>query len=165
MRRLQKLALATGSLVPALLMVGCAASPPPPQATETTKPGITYTYHTDADLVTVSRNAEAYCRQYNAGPRTRGIVDNPSGNGKSVRFDCDVPMVASVSAVPGPVATVPVPASPPNVSYVYRTDAELIQAVRNADVYCRRFNATSRPATTTMNADGSRTAVFDCGPL
>jgi len=165
MRRLQKLALATGALVPALLIVGCAASPPPPQATETTKPGITYTYHTDADLVTVTRNAEAYCRQYNSGSRARGIVDNPNGNGKSVRFDCDVPMVAAVAAVPAPVAVAPMPAAPPNVSYVYRTDAELIQSVRNADTYCRRFNATARPATTTMNADGSRTAVFDCGPM
>jgi hypothetical protein len=62
-----------------------------------------------------------------------------------------------------PSSQQPVQASNPSVTYNYRTDQELLRASQNATTYCGQYQTAPRAATlTTNNADGSKTAVFEC---
>ena len=65
-----------------------------------------------------------------------------------------------------PTAPQAVQASNPTVTYVYRTDAELVQANQNATTFCNQYQTAPRTQTLTGNADGTRTVVFECvGPV
>ena len=61
-----------------------------------------------------------------------------------------------------PSSQQPVQASNPSVTYNYRTDQELLRASQNATTYCGQYQTAPRAATLTNNADGSKTAVFEC---
>jgi len=61
-----------------------------------------------------------------------------------------------------PSSQQPVQASNPTVTYSYRTDQELLGASQNATTYCGQYQTAPRAATITNNADGSKTAVFEC---
>ena len=61
-----------------------------------------------------------------------------------------------------PSSQQPVQASNPTVTYNYRTDQELLRASQNAATYCGQYQTAPRAATLSNNADGSKTAVFDC---
>lgn len=59
----------------------------------------------------------------------------------------------------------PVTASNPTVTYVYRTDEQLVQANQNATVFCNQYQTLPRTQTMTGNPDGTKTVVFECvGP-
>ena len=68
--------------------------------------------------------------------------------------------VAACAQVPS--SQQPVQASNPSVTYNYRTDQELLKASQNATTYCGQYQTAPRAATITNNADGSKTAVFEC---
>lgn len=68
--------------------------------------------------------------------------------------------VASCTQLPS--SQQPVQASNPSVTYNYRTDQDLLNASQNAATYCGQYQTAPRTATLTNNADGSRTAVFEC---
>jgi hypothetical protein len=58
----------------------------------------------------------------------------------------------------------PAPApAPPNLSYTYRTDQELVQASQTAGAYCLKYG--SQPMTSSMmtNPNGTKTVTFQCG--
>ena len=61
-----------------------------------------------------------------------------------------------------PSSQQPVQASNPTVTYSYRTDQELLRASQNATTYCGQYQTAPRAATITNNADGSKTAIFEC---
>ena len=61
-----------------------------------------------------------------------------------------------------PSSQQPVQASNPSATYSYRTDQELLRASQNASTYCGQYQTAPRAATITNNADGSKTAVFEC---
>ena len=68
--------------------------------------------------------------------------------------------VAGCTQVPS--SQQPVQASNPSVTYNYRTDQELLRASQNAATYCGQYQTAPRTANLTNNADGSKTAVFEC---
>jgi|SRR6266481_4692213 len=68
----------------------------------------------------------------------------------------------TVAACQLPSSQQPVQASNPSVTYKYRTDQELLTASQNATTYCGQYQTAPRAATITNNADGSKTAVFEC---
>ena len=73
-------------------------------------------------------------------------------------------LAAGAVASCGPLASSqqPVQSRNPSVTYNYRTDQELLQANQNATTYCGQYQTAPRAATITNNADGSKTAVFEC---
>jgi hypothetical protein len=68
----------------------------------------------------------------------------------------------TVTACQLPSSQQPVQANNPSVTYKYRTDQELLTASQNATTYCGQYQTAPRAATITNNADGSKTAVFEC---
>ena len=67
-----------------------------------------------------------------------------------------------VACAQWPSSQQPVQASNPSVTYKYRTDQELLTASQNATTYCGQYQTAPRAATIANNADGSKTAVFEC---
>lgn len=123
----------------------------PPQQVQSSNPTVTYTYHTDQDLMQTNQTAAMYCSRYQSVPRAANFTTNQDAS-KSVVFEC-VPS-ATQAALP--------PQFSPNVAYNYRTDQDLMDASRNAQIYC--MNNGSRQVTSNIvtNADGSKTATFQC---
>jgi putative hemolysin len=140
-------------------LAACVQNTPPPKVVDKSAPTITYKYSAENGLVEATQKAEVYCQRYQAWPRTHTISDNRDGS-KSVVFEC------SGAAPPAPmqpvVVTTPQSAPQPLVSYTVRTDQELVNALRNANAYCRQKGMRSDTASITRNADGTRMVAFRC---
>jgi hypothetical protein len=149
-RRLRGLNIA---LLAAGTVAACTEMPSSQQPVQASNPSVTYNYRTDQELLTASQNATSYCGQYQTVPRAATIANNTDGT-KTAVFEC-VRTGTAVSA-PAPIN--------PNLSYTYRTDQELLQASQTASAYCVRNGSQPMTSTVVANADGTRTATFQCSP-
>jgi hypothetical protein len=145
--------LATPLTVTAL--AACTSYSRPAVQTSATKPTVSYEYGDDNGLIDATRKAETFCGQYDAWP-TAVDFDRRSGD-QHVTFVCDQPRV--VAAAP---TTVVVPSPQPPLTYPYRDDRGLVEALNQAQRYCLGLNGNARSTRVTNNADGSRTVTFEC---
>jgi hypothetical protein len=147
-RRLRGLNIA---LLAAGTVAACTQLPSSQQPVQASNPSVTYNYRTDQELFRASQNATTYCGQYQTAPRAATLNTNNADGSKTAVFEC----VRTSVPAPAPVN--------PNLSYMYRTDQELVQASQTASAYCLRYG--SQPMTSSMvaNSDGTRTATFQCG--
>ena len=136
--------------VAGLIVASCVAPQPAPEQVESSKPTVTYKYHNDEELIQVNQRAVTFCQQYNFTPRPESFSNDPDGN-KVVVFEC-VP-----SSMPAPQ-----PPMNPNLIYSYRTDRELLNASRSAQIYCMNSGAQQAISNIVTNTDGSRTVTFQC---
>ena len=148
---------AAGAFTAAILVgLGVAACTPQhvaPQQVKATNPSVTYTYQSDPELIQANQNAATFCSRYQSVPQTVRFGTEANG-GRSVVFDC-------VPAGP-PVAQIA--QTNPNLSYTYRTDQELLDGSRNAQLYCSNNGQQQTVSNIGMNANGSKTATFQCTP-
>jgi hypothetical protein len=150
----QEMVRATAIMLAATL-ASCAGFRQPAVQTNASKPTVSYVYNDDQGLVEATSQAESYCAQYSAWPRSSDIVTQ--SDGRHVTFFCDQPRTVTS----GPATTV-VPSVQQVVSYPYRDDRGLIEAANQAQRYCMGFNANARSTVVVNNADGSRTLRFEC---
>ncbi len=134
-----------------LLPAACVPQYSMPQQVQSSNPSVTYTYHTDQDLVQTNQTAATYCSRYQSVPRAANFTTNGDGS-KSVVFEC----------VPSATQVVMAPKFSPNVAYSYRTDQDLLDAQRNAQTYCMNNGARQVTSNIVTNVDGSKTATFQC---
>jgi hypothetical protein len=146
---------AVSAIVASLLLAGCSTPDSPPRQVESKNPSVTYTYRGDKELLQANQNAETYCSQYHSLARTANISSESDGS-KTVVFDC----VASNTV--GMQTTQPLTA---NQSYSYSSDQQLLDASRNAQLYCENNGTQRAVATTVVNADGTKTVSFLGAPL
>ena len=132
------------------LLVAACGGPSEPQLVRAKNPTVTYRYETDDELLKANQNAAAFCTQYNAFPQAANFYA-PSGGGKQVVFECVV-------------AGEPTVAYEPSRPRSYRSDREMVEASRDADIYCQ--NHGSQRAVTTISTDpnGVRTISYQCAP-
>jgi putative hemolysin len=75
---------------------GVASAAPPATAAPAppTRPGVSYSYRTDQDLVEATQRAEAHCRQAGGRTRTAGIanITTNSDGSRTVYFTCERPL-------------------------------------------------------------------------
>ena len=116
-------------------------------------PKVSYDFSSDAGLIEANSKARTYCGQYAATPSLQGTITKNSDGGQTVTFEC----IKTVAATPYP------PPSPPPMSYSYRTDTELLQAIESADAYCARSGQTASSSIVT-NPGGTRTLTYQCIP-
>jgi hypothetical protein len=150
--RFVKVTVRAATALAGALAVSCAPQYSAPQQVAASNPSVTFKYFGDQELLQANQQAAAFCSQYQSSPRTAGFANDPSGK-KVVIFEC----VQTTMQAPPPQQY------NPNLSYSYRTDAELLEASRSAQGYCT--NSGSQPVVSNISpgADGTRIVVFQCG--
>jgi len=131
-----------------LLLAGCGSSSHEPREVQANNPTVTYRYHGDQELLAANQNANAFCSQYKAVPRTQRFTDTSEGH--AVVFECV------------PTATVSTVEFAPDTPYAYRTDQELLDRSSGAERYCRAHGGTDAVSSITANPDGTRTVTYKC---
>jgi hypothetical protein len=143
----------TATVLLALLVAACSPEHSAPQQVQSSNPSVTYKYRGDQELLQANQNAMTFCSQYRSAARSANIVDASDGS-KTVVFEC-------VSMAPAAVPTEPYN---PNLAYNYRTDQDLLDASRNAELYCMNDGSRRAMSTVVTNANGTRTVSFQCAP-
>lgn len=152
--RLVKTGLRSAALLTALATAACMAQYQPPQQLQSSAPTVTYKYHTDTDLLQVNQTAANYCSRYQAVAQAGGFTNDPDGS-KVVVFNC-------VQATT--IVAVPQPQYNPSQAYTYRTDQELLDAQRNAQIYCMNHGSQQVISNVSMAPNGTKTGTFQCSP-
>jgi hypothetical protein len=142
----------------AALAVACAAPSRPAVQVASSRPTVSYVYGNDQALVDALGKAEVYCAEYNAWPTALG--SDRRSDGRHITFACDQPR--TVATAVAPATTVVVSPGPTPVDYPYRDDQSLIDALNEAQRYCRGYNAIPRSTRVVNHADGTRTVSFAC---
>ena len=151
--RLRNSVIATTAALAAMLMTSCVSTrPSSPRQVAMTNPTVTYQYRNDDELIQANQRAIAYCEQTQSLPQAQNFSNDASGR-HVVVFEC----------VPGLQRTQTVNSNPP-LRYDYRTDSELLDASRNAQIYCSGLGKPQMQSNIVVNSDGSRTVTFDCSP-
>jgi hypothetical protein len=144
--------------VAAALAVACTGPSRPAVQVASSRPTVSYVYGDDQALVDALGKAEVYCAEYNAWPTALG--SERRSDGRHITFACDQPRTVATGTVPA--RTVVVSPGPTPVDYPYRDDGGLIDALNQAQRYCRGYNATPRSTRVVNHADGTRTVSFAC---
>ena len=134
------------------LLTACAPVNSPPQQVQAQNPTVTYKYRGDQELLQANQSAMTYCSQYRAVARTTNISSDSNGS-KTVVFDC-MPTTSETVSTVQPLNN--------NLGYTYHSDQELLDASRNADIYCANNGSGRAVATVVTNLDGSKTVTFQC---
>lgn len=149
-----KVLTATATALAALMMASCAPlHRSSPQQVEASKPSVTYKYRNDDELIQANERAVTFCNQYQFMPRVESFSNDPDGS-KVVVFEC-VPSSSQQTAMPR---------QNPNLTYTYRTDQELLDVSRRAQLYCMNSGSPQMTSNIVRNADGSSTVTFRCSP-
>jgi hypothetical protein len=137
-------------LAAGLIVASCVAQRTTPEQVESSKPTVTYKYHNDEELIQTNQSAATFCNQYRLAPQAASFANDPDGS-KVVVYEC---VGASMPA--------PQPPMNPNLIYSYRTDQELLNASRSAQIYCMNIGSQQVISNIVTNTDGSRTVTFQC---
>ena len=154
--RLTNITLGAAAVIAALLMASCVSTrSSSPQQVEASNPTVTYKYRNDDELIQANQRAITFCQQYPSSlPRTASF-DNDSGGGKIVVFECV-----------GAAAFAATPMRQPNADLTYnvRTDQELLDASREAQIHCLNNGLPEMESDIRVNTSGGKTVTFRCNP-
>ena len=153
--RLTNIFLGTTAVFAALLMASCVSTRSSPEQVEASNPTVTYKYRSDDELIQANQRAITFCQQYPSFlPRTASFSNDSDGS-KIVVFEC-VPTTAFAAT----------PARQPNadLTYSFRTDQQLLDASREAQMHCLNNGLPEMDSNITVNSDGSKTITFHCSP-
>ena len=136
-----------------LIVAACGPQFSSPEQVQTRNPSVTYKYRNDQELVQANASAATFCNRYQSVPRTANFGNDPDGS-RVVVFEC-------VQTSP---PTASQPQFNPNLTYSYRTDQELLDASRNAQIYCANNGSQQMISNIVTNANGTKTITFRCSP-
>jgi hypothetical protein len=149
--RNMKLAMGTTIALAVLMTASCSLTGSSPKQVNSTNPSVTYKYSNDDQLIEANQRAITYCNQFESFPRTQSFSNDANGD-SIVVFECVSTSLAAASPNP--------PNS--NLRYNYRTDQELLDASRSAQVYCVNHGSPEMDSTIVANSNGSKTVTFRC---
>ena len=95
-----------------------------------------------------------FCDHHQSVSQAKTFAIDANGD-KIVVFECFGPR---------PTASAPLRQPDSGLSYSFRTDQELLNASRDAQVYCLNSGAPEMDSNITVNSDGSKTVTFRCRP-
>lgn len=151
--RFLNMTVAAAAVLVGLTVASCAPQYSSPTQVQANNPSVTYKYRNDQELAQANQSAATYCNRYQAAPRTMNFSNDPDGS-RTVMFEC---------VQTSPMASAP-QQSNPNLTYTYRTDQELVAASRTAQTYCMNNGSQQVSSHIANNANGTKTATFQCGP-
>jgi hypothetical protein len=151
--RSTKIILGTTAVFAALLIASCVSTRSSPEQVEASNPTVTYKYRNDDELIQANQRAITFCQQYPSSlPRTASFSNDSDGS-KIVVFEC-VPAAA--------FAATPVRQPNADLTYSVRTDQDLLDASREAQIHCLNNGLPEMDSNITVNSDGSKTVTFRC---
>lgn len=151
--QLKKAIIGATAALAAVMMVSCMPTrPSSPRQVATTNPSVTYQYRNDDELIQANQRAMTYCQQTQSLPQATSFSNDANGR-HIVVFEC----VPDVQRAQTHYAEAP-------LRYDYRTDRELLEASRNAQIYCSSIGQPQIESNIVINSDGSRTVTFRCSP-
>jgi hypothetical protein len=150
-------AIGTTVVLAALILASCAATPQSsaPQQVAASNPTVTYKYRNDDELIQANQRAVDFCNQHQALPQARSESFSTDENGnKLVVFEC----------VPGTVVTAVTPLRQSNseISYNVWTDQDMLNASRDAHVYCRNNGWPQMHSSVVTHSNNRKTVTFNC---
>jgi len=152
--RFIKLTTATSAALAALMLTSCATSSrSSPQQVEMSNPTVTYKYRNDDELIQANQRAVTFCQERQSWPQSQNFSLDSSGH-NIVVFEC-VPS----SSLP---TTNSMQLSGSDIRYDFRTDQELLEVSRNAQIYCLNNGAPEMDSNIVVNSNGSKTVTFRC---
>lgn len=141
-------------VVAALTAASCAPRYSSPQQVESSNPSVTYKYRSDQELAQANQTAATFCNQYQSVPRAANFANDPDGS-RIVVFEC-----MKMSPAPAPT-----PQFNPDLAFNYRTDQELLDVSRNAQIYCMNNSGSQQVISNIVtNLNGTKTVTFQCRP-
>ena len=149
--RFRKWTVGVTLVLAGLVVASCAPQYSSPEQVQASNPSVTYKYRSDQELIQANQNAVTFCNRYQSFPQTVNIANDPDGS-RVVVFEC----------VPASQAATTPPQSNPNLTYNYRTDQELLDASRNAQIYCMNSGSQRMTSNIVVNANGTKTVTFQC---
>lgn len=138
------------AMVAAVMTASCASMSPAPRQVAASNPTVTYQYRNDDELIQANQRAVSFCEPYQTLPQAQHFSEN-TDHQKIVIFEC----VSSAQT-----ATIRQPDS--QLRYNYRSDQELLDVSRNAQVQCRNSGRPDMSSDVVVNSDGSRSVTFHC---
>ena len=152
--RFPKVNVRAAIVLAGLMVASCAPEYSSPEQVQASNPTVTYKYRSDQELVQANQSAAIFCNRYQSVPRTANFANDPDGS-RVVVFEC---VQTSPAAAPPPRVN-------PNLTYSYRTDQELLDASRNAQIYCMNSGSRQVVSNIVTNPNGTKTVTFQCRPL
>lgn len=151
---LRRFAAVTACALLGTIVAACETPYTPPKQVDATNPTVTYRYRSDNQLMEANDRAAEYCAQYHAVPQSVDFGQDPDG-ARYVVFEC-----LSGAPVGGPRSRFD-----PNLTYTVGSDRELMDATRDAQMYCRDTTGSSRVISSLSNGPGgTKTVRFQCRP-
>jgi hypothetical protein len=151
--RLKAAIIGATAMAAALMTASCASTlPSSPRQVAANNPTVTYQYRNDDELIQANQRAISFCEPYQTLPQAQRFSED-SDHHKIVIFEC----VSSAQT-----ASIREPDS--ELRYSYRSDQELLEVSRNAQIQCRNSGRPEMSSNIVDNADGSRSVTFHCGP-
>lgn len=148
--RFTKAFIMTAAATSVVMMASCASPRTSPKQVATSNPTVTYQYRNDDELVQANQRAITFCEPYQSLPQSTSFSTDAEGR-KVVVFECVRDLQAN--RVDSPDST---------LRYSYRTDQQLLQLSRDAQVHCMKIGQPEMTSNIVVNADGSRTVTFQC---
>lgn len=147
-----KLAIGLSMAVATLTLASCATTrSSSPVQVAASNPTVTYKYRNDDELIQANQQAMTFCDQYQALPRAQSFaVDSDRRN--VVVFEC----ISSTQFA------APARRSDSELAYNFRTDQELLDVSRDAQVYCLNSGAPEMNSDIAVHTNGSKTVTFHC---
>jgi len=141
------------AIVAAVMTASCVSTlSSSPRQVAANNPTVTYQYRNDDELIQANQRAISFCEPYQTLPQAQHFSED-SGHQKFVVFEC----------VPS-VQTAPIRQPDSELRYDYRSDQELLEVSRNAQVQCRNSGRPVMSSNVVVNSDGGRSVTFHCSP-
>lgn len=157
LNRSMKTTIGMTAAMAALMMASCVSTRhSSPQQVAASNPTVTYKYRDDNELIAANQRAINFCTQYQALPQAQTFARDTDGR-NIVVFEC-------VPAASLPVVQIQLREPNADLRYDYRTDQELLDLSRNAQVYCLNNGAPEMESNIEVNSNGSKTVTFRCSP-
>lgn len=132
-----------------LVAVACAPLHSSPEQVRASNPSVTYKYSSDQELVQANQRAAKFCNRYQSIPGAANLAKDSDGS-QIVVFECVETSATSQEQYN------------PNLTYNYRTDQELLDASRNAQIYCMNNGSQQLISNIVTNENGTKTVTFQC---
>ncbi len=152
-QRFMKITKGTLAALSGLMIASCASTRSSPEQVAASNPTVTYEYRNDDELIQANQRAITFCNQYQALPRAQSFDNSEEHHMHRVIFEC----VGASS-----FASAPPRQSSSDLTYNFRTDQELLDVSRDAQVYCLNSGAPEMDSNIVIHSNGSKTVTFRC---